>query len=299
MALLHGAMPPESLADTHVHLDCCQDCRFVLANLAQTGSVTPAEVVGSVPRGTIVGRYLVLELLGVGAYGRVLLAFDPNLNRRVTLKLLRGEAAADAPVRLNRQAQATAQLSHSNIVGVYDVGEFEGQTFLAMEHAEGGNLRTWLDERPREWRDVLRIFLAAGSGLAAAYHAGLVHRDFKPDNVLLSGSGRAQVSDFGLARGAMTLPLGPMPEELLPLGSPTTSASPRPAWSSGPPPTWRPSNSKATPPTRAATSSPSPFRAMRRSSGRHPSATQIMWTGHTKFAPETYARPRQCGALRH
>ena len=147
-------------------------------------------------------RYAALGQLGAGGMGVVYLAHDRELNRRVALKILRPEsrsAAADA--RLQREAQAMARLDHPNVVAVYDVGRLdEGQVFVAMELVEGQSLRKWLAEEPRAPREILRTFIEAGRGLSAAHEAGLVHRDFKPDNVLIGKDGVVRVADFGLAR---------------------------------------------------------------------------------------------------
>lgn len=150
------------------------------------------------------GRYVVLERIGAGGMGVVYAAYDPELDRKVALKLLRpdrtGAAAEEHRRRLQREAQAIARLSHPNVVGVFDAGTLGDQVFVAMEFVEGRTLREWLREEKRSWREIVEVFLAAGRGLAAAHDAGLVHRDFKPDNVLLGGDGRVKVADFGLAR---------------------------------------------------------------------------------------------------
>ena len=153
--------------------------------------------------GTSIGRYVVLGEIGSGAMGIVLAAFDPELNRKVALKILvpverRGKLPPAA--RLLREAQAIARLSHPNVVNVYDVGRHGDAVFLAMEFVEGVSLGTWLEQTPRSLETVLEVFGHAGRGLAAAHQAGLVHRDFKPDNVLVSAEGRVRVLDFGLAR---------------------------------------------------------------------------------------------------
>ncbi|MCY1065408.1 serine/threonine-protein kinase [Nannocystis sp. RBIL2] len=159
--------------------------------------------------GDRVGRYTVLHLVGAGAMGTVYAAYDPELDRRVALKLvhhglLAGAAREAAAARLLREAQALARLSDPNIVTVFDAGRFEGQVFLAMEFVEGGTLRQWLASERRDSAQVVAMFVAAGRGLAALHGAGLVHRDFKPDNVLVGGDGRVRVSDFGLVRVAAT-----------------------------------------------------------------------------------------------
>ncbi len=149
-----------------------------------------------------IGRYRVLDRLGAGGMGVVYAAFDPELDRKVAIKLIRGRPDAQAQARLLREAQAMARLSHPNVVACYDVGTFHGQIFIAMEFIRGETLGAWMKRSPRRWREVLGVFLPAGRGLAAAHDAGLVHRDFKPDNVLLDSDGRARVTDFGLARNA-------------------------------------------------------------------------------------------------
>lgn len=143
------------------------------------------------------GRYEVVGRLGAGAMGSVYLARDPELNREVAIKILRLELAADRK-RLVAEAQAMARLSHPNVVSVFDVGDRDGQIFVAMERIDGVNLRVW-QEDDRAWRDVARVYLDAARGLAAAHAAGIVHRDFKPDNVLIGRDGIVKVTDFGVA----------------------------------------------------------------------------------------------------
>ncbi|MEZ4451850.1 MAG: serine/threonine-protein kinase [Nannocystaceae bacterium] len=149
------------------------------------------------------GRYLTLETLGAGGMGIVVAAYDPELDRKVALKFIReGLDDSDHRRRMIREAQALARLSHPNVVTVYEVREFEGQVFVAMEFVRGETLRAWLGRRPRAgaWREILEVFEGAGRGLVAAHEAGLVHRDFKPDNVMIGDDGRPRVMDFGLAR---------------------------------------------------------------------------------------------------
>jgi WD40 repeat protein/serine/threonine protein kinase len=149
-----------------------------------------------------IAHYTVIGTLGSGGMGIVYVAQDQQLGRRVALKLLRHATASEvARARLQREAQAMARLSHPNVVTVHEVGTFRGQVFLAMEFVGGANLRAWLHMRKRSWRETIATFIQAGEGLAAAHDAGIIHRDFKPDNVLVGDDGRVRVADFGLAHG--------------------------------------------------------------------------------------------------
>ncbi|MEZ4448390.1 MAG: serine/threonine-protein kinase [Nannocystaceae bacterium] len=169
--------------------------------LARTGLPELDEPGAERPRGAILGRYTILNRLGAGAMGVVYLAHDVELDRRVAIKLLRaGLADERLRLRLVREAQAMARLNHPNVVTVHDVGVADGQVFVAMEEVRGVTLRAWLDERRRGWREVVEIFLMVGRGLSAAHAGGIVHRDFKPDNVMVDVDGRPRVMDFGLAR---------------------------------------------------------------------------------------------------
>ncbi|MEM9458934.1 MAG: tetratricopeptide repeat protein [Myxococcota bacterium] len=164
--------------------------------------IPPRESREPLRRGDPLDRYVVLDRIGAGAMGLVYAAYDPKLDRRVALKLLhvRGpEVGTRRAQRLLREAQAMAQLTHPNVVTVHDVGTADGRVFLAMEYIEGQTLTRWLAEQPG-WPRVLDVFVAAGRGLVAAHAKGLVHRDFKPDNVMLGTDGRVRVMDFGLAR---------------------------------------------------------------------------------------------------
>src|SRR5689334_11957573 len=150
-------------------------------------------------RGTAIGRYTILEHLGAGGMASVYSAYDTQLERIVALKMLRAELEeGDVRARMLREAQAMARLKHPHVVTVYDVGSFEDRIYIAMEFVDGTTLSQWSKER-RPWRELLKVLKAAGRGLAAAHDAGLVHRDFKPDNVLVGKDGRVLVSDFGIA----------------------------------------------------------------------------------------------------
>ncbi len=158
--------------------------------------------IGDLPRK--IGRFVVLRGLGSGGMGTVYAAFDDELARRVAIKVLHrgGLAATQSTTHLHAEAQAMARLSHPNVVQVYELGEHEGQIFLVMEFVEGQTLTEWLEaDEDRPWAEILALFIAAGEGIAAAHRAGIVHRDFKPDNVLISADGVPRVADFGLAHG--------------------------------------------------------------------------------------------------
>ncbi|HEY2509693.1 MAG TPA: serine/threonine-protein kinase, partial [Polyangiaceae bacterium] len=171
------------------------------------GGRSPPLLASDFPPGTWMGRYVLLQPLGKGGMGVVYVAYDSDLDRRVALKVLRDRAAgADADAwraRLMREAKAMARLSHPNVVTIYDVGvSTDGRIFLAMEIALGGSLGDWLKAEKPGWKDVVRVLCEAGEGLAAAHRAGIIHRDFKLENVLMGKDGRPRVTDFGLARGA-------------------------------------------------------------------------------------------------
>jgi len=220
--LMSGSMAESQQRLAATHLDTCADCRLMVAAVArsapkpdvalddtafagQTGTTLEGDRDRGEPQvlrpGTHVGRYVVAELIGAGGMGVVYRCDDPELNRRVAVKLLRRDLrAAIGEARLLREAQAMARISHGNVIAVHDVGTHEQQVFVAMELVEGESLRTWLKAAPRSVGEIVQVFAAAGRGLAAAHAAGLIHRDFKPDNVLVGTDGRVRVTDFGLAR---------------------------------------------------------------------------------------------------
>ncbi len=218
-----GVLGPAEKEAVDAHAAGCAPCGKLLAALREgspttgiTANTSPAPAVPAarretdeaeaadevpLPAGTLVDRYVVLHKVGAGGMGVVYAAYDPQLDRKVALKLLRrvpGMDGALAQARLLREAQAVARLSHPNVVSVYDAGRHGDQVFVALELLEGQHLRAWLRERPRPWRAILEVALAAGRGLEAAHAAGLVHRDFKPENVLVGADQRARVVDFGL-----------------------------------------------------------------------------------------------------
>jgi tetratricopeptide (TPR) repeat protein len=159
--------------------------------------------------GDHVGRYIIQDRLGAGGMGVVHKAHDPDLNRSVALKLVRavdenGQPDKGAKTRLLREAQALARLSHPNVVAVHDVGTFGDDVFIAMELVAGHTLKQWIEARPRTANEILCAMIDAGRGLSAAHEVGLIHRDFKPENVVVGEDGRVRVLDFGLARASDT-----------------------------------------------------------------------------------------------
>ncbi|MDQ3339527.1 MAG: serine/threonine-protein kinase [Myxococcota bacterium] len=211
-AYLGGALD-DTMRDTmRTHLDGCDACRALVlygaramgSSLDVAGETAPerARSSGDIPHR--IGRFTILNLLGAGGMGVVYAAFDAQLDRKVALKLVRTELRDEKPEATRnamlREAKAMAKVDHPNVITVFEVGTHEDQIFVAMELVTGGDLRRWLDSASRSWREILAVCRQAGHGLAAAHRAGLVHRDFKPDNVLVGSDSRVRVTDFGLAR---------------------------------------------------------------------------------------------------
>jgi serine/threonine protein kinase len=153
-----------------------------------------------------IGRYALLGKLGSGSMGIVYRAYDTRLDRPVAVKILHPtgqetpQLISQGDARLLREAQALARLCHPNVIAVHDVGLVGDRVFICMEYVVGKTLRAWCDEAPRSWRDLLPLLIQAGRGLAAAHVAGIVHRDVKPDNILVGDDGRVRVLDFSVAR---------------------------------------------------------------------------------------------------
>ncbi len=190
------------------HVDSCHTCRSRVAAIQATpgieeaNALSPASLEPVATIGQRLGRFTLTRLLGRGGMGEVWAARDPELEREVAIKLLYvdfGGMDHDGQARLRREAQAMARVNHPNIVRIYELGADGDRLFCAMELVEGETLRRWL-ETPRPWRETLDVLLAAGRGVAAAHAAGLVHRDVKPDNVMIARDGRILVADFGLAK---------------------------------------------------------------------------------------------------
>ncbi|MBV1859806.1 MAG: protein kinase, partial [Nannocystaceae bacterium] len=172
----------------------------------------------SAQRPTRIGRYVVIKRIGAGGMGVVYAAYDDKLARKVAVKLLRpryGPVPRTARQRLLREAQAIARLSHRSVIQVYEVGTHDDEVFVAMEYVEGSTLKQW--QPSRGWREILARYLDAGRGLCAAHAAGIVHRDFKAENVLIRARDLAvRVVDFGLARTDGQAELGADPQPRAP-----------------------------------------------------------------------------------
>lgn len=156
--------------------------------------------------GRRIGRFIVQKQIGRGGMGVVYEAIDRKVGRRLALKLVHGGSSGSmrtATDRLLREAQALARLNHPNIVALYDFGTTDKGVFIAMEYVRGESLRTWMNGE-HSWQEIVDVFIEAGRGLRAAHAAGIVHRDFKPTNVLVAYDGRVKVLDFGLARRRAT-----------------------------------------------------------------------------------------------
>jgi tetratricopeptide (TPR) repeat protein/predicted Ser/Thr protein kinase len=229
VALADGRLPRADVEAIEEHARTCARCpgRIEMARAAASGghTATFANVAGvevrpragqdadraaarrSAPdpelleRGDSVGRYTILALVGRGGMGEVYAAYDPELDRKIALKLLRARGSdARSRARLLREAKAIAKLSHANVVVVHDAGTFDERVFIAMEFVDGQTLKEWLAAAPRTRAQILEVFANAGRGLEAAHAAGLVHRDFKPHNVMVGKDGSVRVMDFGVAR---------------------------------------------------------------------------------------------------
>jgi serine/threonine protein kinase len=201
-AFVEGNLEGAALSALEDHIATCAACAGVIAAVAATiGQPAEEETASTVKAGTRVGRYVILEPIGSGGMGTVYAAHDPSLDRKVALKLVRPDRGGpELEARLLREAKAMARLAHPDVITVFDTGMHGDQLFIAMELVDGGTLREWMRAEKRSWREAFAMFLRAGRGLSQAHASGIVHRDFKPDNVLVGKDGRVRVTDFGLAR---------------------------------------------------------------------------------------------------
>ena len=210
--LIGGGLPDAQVDAAHQHAEECERCRALLIDLALVERAAqqdapedppPADDT-SIAEGTKLDQYTITRLIGEGGMGQVFAADDETLGRSVAIKVVRPRGGIEVEegwsVRLVREAQAMAKLTHPNVLTVYGVGTRGASVYVAMELVEGQTLGEWV--AGRSWRQILAAYADAGRGLAAAHEAGLVHRDFKPSNVLVNAEGRVQVTDFGLVARA-------------------------------------------------------------------------------------------------
>ena len=199
-SLIEGRLDPEARSWVSEHLTRCSDCSDWAAELARLRSDGPSapHPGGVALPGSRIAHYTIVEHLGHGGNADVYSAFDERLERYVALKLAR--AAGMDVDSLLAEATALAASSNPNVITVYDAGHVDGRPYLAMERVTGGSLRTWMQASPRSLGEIQTHFLAAGHGLMGAHAVGVVHGDFKPENVLIGDDGRVLVIDFGLSR---------------------------------------------------------------------------------------------------
>ena len=208
-----GAPEVEAVGE---HLDHCDGCRATVIALVRARGTAPDGEAGSataVGPGAKVGRYRLTRVIGAGAMGVVHAAHDPALDRAVAVKLMRAGTAGDARAlaeRMVRESRLLARVSDPAVIAIHDVGEVDGQVYLAMELIEGTTLAGWLRAGPRTVDEVVAVLVRAGAGLVAAHAAGVIHRDFKPENVLVAPSEasrptRVAVTDFGVARAVVDI----------------------------------------------------------------------------------------------
>lgn len=193
-AFVEGALSPAALESLSLHLDGCEECRAVV------GMVQPVAIDGA-GHGDAIGRYVLRRVIGQGGMGVAYEAVDPELHRVVAVKVLQSKLEGHQD-RLLLEAQAMAKLTHPNVVTVHDVGREGDRVFIVMALVDGANLRQWLAAQPRTIEQIVLAFERAGDGLIAAHAQGLVHRDFKPENVFVGKDERVWVGDFGLAMAA-------------------------------------------------------------------------------------------------
>ena len=201
-AFVSGVLPAGERTELELHIDACERCRVALSETCRRAM--PARSGVALPvTGDRVGRYTIGERLGAGAMGVVYAARDGELDRDVAIKLVQPQAGAPEEElvrqRMLREGRALARIDHPNVVRVYDVGSWSGALFVAMERVAGGSLRAWLAAERRSAAAIVDVFVQCAHGLAAAHAAGVIHRDIKPDNIIVDATGRARVTDFGLA----------------------------------------------------------------------------------------------------
>ncbi len=222
LALIEGRASARELDEAEAHLDECASCRAVVTQVSRAATQRPAFTAGH-----RVGRYELAGLLGAGATGQVYAAWDPELARKIAVKIV-SDTDAGTRDRVLREARTMARLDHPNVIRVHEVGEAPEGAFVAMELVDGASLRAWTGHT---WRARAHVLLGIARGLGAVHGAGVIHRDLKPDNVIIGPGDRACVGDFGLARadgGTTAGDAAAMP--ILATGSPATSIAGTPAY---------------------------------------------------------------------
>jgi tetratricopeptide (TPR) repeat protein/tRNA A-37 threonylcarbamoyl transferase component Bud32 len=209
LAFLAGTLSEIDRSQVEGHVAACPACAELMtwaaadqAHRSQAVGREGRPFVGQLHPGSRVERYQILGAIGRGGMGEVYAAYHPDLDRRIALKVVHqwGADSMERRARLLREARAIARLSHPNVVSVYDAGTVDDRVYIAMEFVDGETVDAWLRSQPRSWREVVDVFIAAARGLASAHAAGIVHRDFKPQNVMIGRDGTVRVMDFGLAR---------------------------------------------------------------------------------------------------
>jgi tetratricopeptide (TPR) repeat protein len=230
LGLVEGRLAPDVIGLVDDHLDTCDSCRDVVTHVARAQS-------SGIERGQVLGRYVIGDLLGSGAMGCVYSAWEPELDRRVAIKIVEDRS------RVLQEARAMAQLDHPNVVGVHEVGTSEHGVYVAMDLVEGETLRAWTSE---SWRSKASVLADVARGLAAIHAAGITHRDVKPDNVIVGADGRARIGDFGLARAPATSDGGASRTSDGRASTTSTAAASSTSTSTSDRPTSRPELSRAT-----------------------------------------------------
>ncbi|TNE50812.1 MAG: serine/threonine protein kinase [Deltaproteobacteria bacterium] len=207
MALTQGLLSDDEVRQLDNVLDQCTHCSELMVALAQdlspynSGDYPEPDALPPVA----IGRYNVKQMLGSGGMGVIYEAYDEDNQRPVALKLIRPDVLDPYRreahrARMLREARLLASLHHPNIPNIYEVGTWNDQVFLAMQLVSGTNMRQWLDQANPDWTDIVAAYLRAGEGVVAAHNANIVHRDIKPDNILVEDTGNVYITDFGLAR---------------------------------------------------------------------------------------------------